>query len=231
MKVPRWKFAVFLVVLFGGPARATNAIDPAAGGPEPVATEISPLDALTATLQRLAAQRPVAAEFVESRTLPGRRRPITVNGTMRLDAVGGLSLQYPRGREQTILLADDDGLFWRTGRRAFRAVPAGRADVPLDLLRQVLNGQLAGVTVRPAEPDAPSGWAWTLHPESSTAEGDPTVATWSELRLRGHGDRLEFLELDLPRGVTVALALAEPTFPGRFGAEDRERFFRRGTTP
>jgi len=178
----------------------------------------------------LADQRPVLADFVESRTMPGRRRPIEVKGVMRLDAVGGLSLHYPTGREPTTLLADEDGLFWRVGPRAFRAVPAGRADVPLDLLRQVLNAQLVGVTVTPAEPDSPTGWAWTLHPVPPSMEGAPPAA-WTALRLRGHGDRLEFLELDLPRAVTVALVLGEPTFPGRFDAESRGRYFRRGTTP
>jgi len=213
----------------GSAAASTGAGEPDTPECAP-ARELSTGDswpaAAVAKVALLSARQPLAVAFTETRQMPARRTPVQVEGTLRLDRHGGLSLHYPGGREELVVVADEQGLAWRAGRRPFRPLPAGRADLPVDLLRAVLAGDLT--TQRGSwEEDAEAGtWQLVLVAPEGGGEG-----SWTQARLSGRGEELNRMEMQLARGVVVVIELGIPGYLTAFSAAEQASYFRRGTVP
>lgn len=197
-----------LIFLFALPAAA-----------EPYSAELSP--SWRTRITALAKSQTLTATFKEARYTPIKKRPVIVNGTVRIDRTRGLSLAYDQRRAPVVIL-DDQGLLLRHPDGREQAAPP-EAETDLRLLHALFAFDLATLekSYALAATDSPDG-TWTLNftrrPDSS--------ASYRELVLTGSADRLTGITLAKTPNTRTEITLEPPQLNPGFTADEVARYFR-----
>jgi hypothetical protein len=195
------------------------------GAPDPETPDPSGnQEGWTDLLEKLRSNRPLRADFVETRVLPFRRESIVLSGTLRLDDDGGLSLHYPEATGSPVTVIDAEGMATRTGDDPWRPLPDRRSV-------QMVHGAIASLLTLDFERlDADfdlerflegADWSVQLTPEPNADTG-----RLKTLSIRGTRDRVTQLRVGLggDRGILIEISNEERV--PCFEAAERNRFFR-----
>lgn len=206
--------ALVLACAFAPPALAAPApLDPAALPPD-----------WSARIAALSAPRALSAPFVETREIPLKKRPVVVEGVVRVVRGRGLSLDYAQPGSPLVIL-DERGLLLRHPDGRERTPPAEAAE-SLRLLHALFALDLATLgrayEISGDAPPAPDSGAWSL---VFTRRPD-AKAHYRELSLSGDAARLTRIRLVRSERQTVAIELGAPRIDPDFSPEDLARWFR-----
>lgn len=198
------KFLLLLALLFTLPLRAAE---------------------LSATWQSriasLAAPATLSAPFTESRFTPLKKRPVRIEGTVRIARDRGLSLAYAQPRAPVVIL-DERGLLLRHADGREQSSPP-QAESDLRLLHALFAFDLATLEksyeLTPSE--SPDG-TWSL---VFTRLAGIDVS-YRELTLRGEADRLTGITLLKTEKLKTEITLAPPQRDPVFTPEEIARYFR-----
>jgi hypothetical protein len=194
----------------------------AAEEPPPFAAELSAN--WRTRLAPFVAPRALVAPFTESRTTPLKKRPVQVEGTVRILPERGLSLAYAQTRAPVVIL-DAKGLLLRHHDGREQSAPP-EAESGLRLLHALLAFDLAALEksyalVATETPD--SGWSlsFTRRPDAA-----PEAAPYLELGLRGDATRLTGIRLAKTPSQKIEIELGVPQFDPTFTPAELARYFR-----
>ncbi len=208
--MPRLALLPLLLLLAGAALAEPAPLDPA-----------SPPPAWRDRLDALVAPASLAAPFVETRETPVRKRPVVLDGVVRLARGHGLSLDYTRERAPLVIM-DEQGLLLRhaDGRKQ---APPPEAAASVGLLHALFAfdlGTLARDYAITAEELADDAWTlvFTRRPESS--------AYYRELSLHGEGARLARIRLVRVERHVTTIQIGPPAPDVVFTPEDLARWFR-----
>ena len=188
----------------------------------PVATELS--DSWRARIATFSAPRSLVASFTESRTTPLKKRPVQVEGTVRIVPGRGLSLAYAQTRAPVVIL-DEKGLLLRHPDGREQSAPP-EAESGLRLLHALFAFDLAALEksyalVTTENPDA--SWSLTF---SRRPDADTNNAPYRELGLRGDATQLTGIILTKTPNQKIEIALGAPQFDPVFTTDELARYFR-----
>lgn len=172
-------------------------------------------------LAALAAPSALVAPFVETREIPLKKRPVVVEGVVRLARGHGLSLDYTRSRSPLVIL-DDRGLLLRhpDGREQ---TPPPEAAESLRLLHALFAFDLPVLSQAyqiSGEESADGGWTLLF---SRRADSN---AHYRELLLTGDASRLIRIRLVQTERQTTTIELGPPRLDPVFTPEELARWFR-----
>lgn len=172
-------------------------------------------------LDALVAPGALAAPFVETRETPIRKRPVVLDGVVRLARGHGLSLDYTRSRAPLVIV-DDRGLLLRhADGRAQTPPPEAAASVALlhalfafDLPALARDYEISG------EENGDGAWAlfFERRPDSQ--------AYYRTLSLHGEAVRLARIRLVRAERHVTTIEIGAPAPDVVFKPEDIARWFR-----
>ncbi len=204
-----------LIAVAAGPLWAAPLpLDPAA-----------PPESWRERLDALAAPAALTAPFTETRETPVRRRPLVLEGTVRLARGHGLSLDYTRSRAPLVIV-DDQGLLLRHADGRLQNPPAEAAEsvrllhalFAFDLATLSRDYEIRGEEQKPASREG----LWAL--DFTRREG--SAAHYRELTLEGEGARLTRIRLVRAERHITMIELGEPEHAPGFPPEALARWFR-----
>lgn len=169
----------------------------------------------------LAAPATLSASFTESRFTPLKKRPVRVEGTVRIARERGLSLAYEQPRAPVVIL-DERGLLLRHSDGRQQSAPP-EAESDLRLLHALFAFDLA--TLEKSYQLAPAEYAdgtWSL---TFTRRPDVDVS-YRELTLRGEANRLTDILLLKTPSQKIEIVLGPPQINPVFTPEEIARYFR-----
>jgi len=177
-----------------------------------------------ARLVTFTAPRALVASFTESRTTPLKKKPVRVEGTVRIMPNRGLSLAYAQTRAPVVIL-DDKGLLLRHPDGREQSAPA-EAESGLRLLHALFAFDLPLLEksyelVTTEKPDATWSLTFTRRPDADTRN-----TPYEELGLRGDATRLTGIWLAKTQSQKIEIELGVPQFDPTFTAEELARYFR-----
>jgi hypothetical protein len=212
---PAFLFAV--LVLFAAAGLPAAETPPA---PQPLETAAL-ADSWRTRLAALAAPRTLSAPFTETRASPLKKRPVVVEGTVRLARDRGLSLEYAQTRAPVVIL-DEKGLLLRHSDGREQAAPP-EAEAGIRLLHALFVFDLATLekVYALAGAENPDG-TWTL----VFTRRPGAEAYYRELTLAGDSGRLTRIELVRTERQSTVIALGAPKLDPVFTPEELARFFR-----
>jgi hypothetical protein len=186
---------------------------------EPYADELN--DAWRTRITALAAPKTLSAPFTESRFTPIKKRPVVVEGVVRIARDRGLSLAYAQSRAPIVIL-DERGLLLRHADGREQAAPP-QAESDLRLLHALFAFDLATLEKVYAltASDAPDG-TWTL----AFTRRPKTDAPYRELTLRGEANRLTGIALLKTDKQKIEIRLEPPHIDPVFTPGEIARYFR-----
>ena len=186
---------------------------------EPYAAELSAPWRMR--LEALAKPKTLAASFTECRFTPLKKRPVVVNGTVRIDRARGFSLSYDQ-RHSPVVILDERGLLLRHEDGREQSAPP-EAETDLRLLHALFAFDLATLekSYALAATDSADG-KWML----VFTRRDGSTASYRELVLVGTLDRLTGITLAKTPNLKTEITLGAPQFDPVFTAADLARYFR-----
>ena len=186
---------------------------------EPYAAELN--DAWRARITALAAPKTLSAPFSESRFTPLKKRPVVVEGIVRIARDRGLSLAYAQTRAPVVIL-DERGLLLRLADGREQAAPP-QAESDLRLLHALFAFDLATLEKVYAltAGDAPDG-TWTL----AFSRRPGADAPYRELTLSGEAGRLTGIGLLKTDKQKIEIRLEPPQINPVFTPGEIARYFR-----
>lgn len=198
------KFFLLLSLLFTLPLRAAD---------------LSP--AWQSRIAALASPATLSAPFTESRFTPLKRRPVRIEGIVRIARDRGLSLAYAQPRSPVVIL-DEHGLLLRHSDGREQSAPT-EAESDLRLLHALFAFDLATLEKSyELTPSGPPEGTWSL---TFTRRGEADVS-YRELILRGEAGRLTGITLLKTEKLKTEIALAPPQRDPVFTPEEIARYFR-----
>lgn len=174
-------------------------------------------------IERLAAKGPVIANFTERRYFPFRRHPTILTGVMRFVPGRGLSLQYTEP-DQSILIADSEGLLLRDKEGRTQAVPAdSRETGAIASLLPIMRFDLAALYPRffVRAYHEGDGWRFTFTPR------DAEIArSIGEISIGGVGTAVTHIEFRHSASTRVEIDDSESAGAAPLSADELKRYFR-----
>jgi len=169
----------------------------------------------------LAAPSTLSASFTESRFTPLKKRPIRIEGIVRIARERGLSLAYAQPRAPVVIL-DERGLLLRHADGRDQSAPP-EAETDLRLLHALFAFDLPTLeksyALTPSEsPDGTWSLTFTRRPDVN--------ASYRELTLRGEAHRLTNIRLLKTENLKTEIDLAPPQIDPVFTPEEIARYFR-----
>lgn len=164
----------------------------------------------------------VEAPFEERRWFPFRKKPVTLQGEVRIDATHGLSLHYEQPQEHIVII-DEAGLLVRQNGRDTTPPADPRARAANNAMLHVLRFDFAALagTFELYGRRAGQVWDMVLVPRAPEL-----IHTLGDIRVDGDGDRVRRIELRRSATERVEILVGDPRPPAPFSAEDMHRFFR-----
>jgi hypothetical protein len=177
-----------------------------------------------ARLVTFTAPRALVASFTESRTTPLKKKPVRVEGTVRIVPNRGLSLAYAQTRAPVVIL-DNQGLLLRHPDGREKSAPP-EAESGLRLLHALFAFDLPLLEksyelVTTEKPDATWSLTFTRRPDADTRS-----TPYQELGLSGDATRLTGIRLAKTPSQKIEIELGAPQFDPAFTAEELARYFR-----
>lgn len=177
-----------------------------------------------ARLVTFTAPRALVASFTESRTTPLKKKPVRVEGTVRIMPNRGLSLAYAQTRAPVVIL-DNQGLLLRHPDGREQSAPP-EAEAGLRLLHALFAFDLPLLEksyelVTTEKPDATWSLTFTRRPDA-----DARNTPYQELGLSGDATRLTDIRLAKTPSQKIEIELGAPQFDPVFTAEELARYFR-----
>ncbi len=178
-------------------------------------------EAWTTRIAALSAPATLSASFTESRFTPLKKRPVRVEGTVRIARERGLSLSYAQPRAPVVIL-DERGLLLRHADGREQSAPP-EAEADLRMLHALFAFDL--VTLEKSYQLAPAEYTdgtWSL---KFTRRPDVDVS-YRELTLRGEANRLTDIVLVKTQSQKIEIVLSPPQINPVFTPEEIARYFR-----
>ena len=177
-----------------------------------------------ARLVTFTAPRALVASFTESRTTPLKKKPVRVEGTVRIVPNRGLSLAYAQTLAPVVIL-DNQGLLLRHPDGREQSAPP-EAESGLRLLHALFAFDLpllekSYALVTTEKPDATWSLTFTRRPDADTRN-----TPYQELGLSGDASRLTGIRLAKTSSQKIEIELGAPQFDPAFTAEELARYFR-----
>ena len=218
MNYLRLHYYLFLAaVLWSGSVRLSAAEEV-----QPFASELSA--SWRARLAPFVAPRALVAPFTESRTTPLKKRPVKVEGTVRIVPERGLSLVYAQTHASVVIL-DAKGLLLRHPDGREQSAPP-EAESGLRLLHALLAFDLDTLEKSYsllAHENSDASWSLTF---TRRPGADSRTAAYLELGVSGDATRLKGIRLAKTVNQKIEIALGEPQFDPVFTADELTRYFR-----
>jgi Outer membrane lipoprotein carrier protein LolA len=169
----------------------------------------------------LAAPVTLSTAFTESRFTPLKKKPVIVEGTVRIARERGLSLSYTQSRAPVVIL-DDRGLLLRhPDGREQSAPPAAETDLRVLHALFVFDLPTLEKSYALTPSESPDG-SWSL---TFTRLPDATVS-YRELTLTGEAARLTSIRLLKTEKQKIEIRLEAPQINPSFTPDELARYFR-----
>jgi hypothetical protein len=169
----------------------------------------------------LAAPVTLSTAFTESRFTPLKKKPVIVEGTVRIARERGLSLAYAQSRAPVVIL-DDRGLLLRhPDGREQSAPPAAETDLRVLHALFVFDLPTLEKSYALTPSESPDG-SWSL---TFTRLPDATVS-YRELTLTGEAARLTSIRLLKTEKQKIEIRLEAPQINPSFTPDELARYFR-----
>ena len=216
-----WRAAASVLILLlacGGtlPAAETDAlVNPA--------HQLAPADPAWRDLAEAFAHNPdTTADFTERRFFTFRKKPVELQGEVRVSSTLGLSLHYTAPEDRTVIM-DDRGILIRA--------PAGEKAPPADphaaaanaALLHVLHFDFTALARDFTLYGERTGATWTLVLVAPTAA---IISTVGQITVSGEGTTIRHIEIRRTSSQAIEIIIAPPRATGAFTADELKRFFR-----
>ncbi len=164
----------------------------------------------------------VHAPFEEHRWFPFRRKPVVLQGEVRIDAQRGLSLHYLPPQESVVII-DDQGMVVRQQGRDTVPPPDPRARAANSAMLHSLRLDFAALAGTFDVYGRRSGAAWTL----ALVPRDKGIRrTLGNITIRGEGDLVRRIEMRRSATERVEILVSTPDPETPFSTEELRRYFR-----
>lgn len=209
------RLALLLLLL----AAAVHAAPPAQPGP---VLQGEPDAAWSQLFAKLAQPRAIYSTFLEQRWFGFRKKPVVLEGEMRLDPAHGLSLRYVKPEERIVVM-DAKGVLLREP-RGTRELPSdpragGLERALLPALRFDLQEIRANFVVHAARDGA--DWRIDLEPKDASLR-----RTLGNLVILGSNLAVKRLEFQRSSSQRVVIEIQTTQDPASFTPEELRRYFR-----
>ncbi len=172
----------------------------------------------------LRTNRPLRADFAETRTLPFRRDPVLLSGTLRLDDEGALSLHYPEAEDSLVIVIDRDGMAMRSNADPWRSLPNRRS------VRAVHNAiaALLSLEFERLGDDFNLNGVWADEAWSMQLMAKPGANTGrlKELSVQGTRYWVTRIQVELGGEKGILIEIFNQEVVSRFGPDEYEQYFR-----
>lgn len=178
----------------------------------------------SALLDNLRAQAPLRADFRETRVTKMRKKPVQVEGTLRLRSDGVVSLHYPDTNRTTTVLADPSGIRLRINQGRWRTIPdraKTRALLQAMAALMTLDLHRLGQTHTIDGEQSDGEWRLILDPRPNQKPGVP-----GRLVLEGTPQQVSRIELNLEPGQSIEIEIAPVEPHITLTPDECSRFFR-----
>jgi hypothetical protein len=169
-----------------------------------------------------ACQSDTTADFTELRQFPFTRKPVELQGEVRVSLSRGLSLHYLLPEERTVIL-DATGMLIRTPSGETIPPVDPRASAANEALRHVLRFELAALEPDFALDGQRDGDRWTL---TLVPRTDALRRTLAQITVTGEGATIRRIELRRSARQVIEIRISAPRPAAGFTSGELKTYFR-----